>query len=52
MLSCCLVCNKNTENKDAKMIKIKLMNFINQLLENLKKEYCILLLETIFGVFI
>ena len=35
-----------------KQIKNKLMNFINQLLGNLKKEKCILLLKTIFQVLI
>ena len=36
----------------SEKINNKLMNFINQLLENLKNEKCILLLKIIFGVLI
>ena len=37
---------------ELKKINNKLMNFINQLLGNLKEEKCILLLRTILGVLI
>ena len=44
--------DKNLDEVVLKKISNKLMNFINQLLENSREEKCIHLLKVIFGVLI